>query len=118
MRYDAGPGLRSEADVRALTDFFRARRGAARAFRFRDPFDQSSAVDGGAPGPTDQRLGFGDGSRRQFALVKLYGAGEAVQERRIRLPVAGSVRVAVRSEERRVGKECGSTCRSLLWSYH
>src|SRR3546814_9260862 len=55
MRYDAGPGLRSEADVRALTDFFRARRGAARAFRFRDPFDQSSAVDGGAPGPTDQR---------------------------------------------------------------
>jgi len=95
MRYDAGPGLRSEADVRALADFFRARRGAARAFRFRDPFDHSSAADGGAPGPTDQRLGFGDGSRRQFALVKQYGADEAVQERSIRLPVAGSVRVAV-----------------------
>src|SRR3546814_1960832 len=95
MLYDAGPGLGSEADVRTLTDFFRARRGAARAFRFRDPFDHGSAADGGAPGAADQRLGHGDGSRRQFALVKQYGDGGAVQERRIRLPVAGSVRVAV-----------------------
>lgn len=57
MRYDAGPGIRSEADVRTLTDFFRARRGAARAFRFRDPFDHGSAVDGGLPGAADQWLG-------------------------------------------------------------
>src|SRR3546814_13825740 len=48
MRYDAGPGLRSEADVRTLTDFFRARRGAARAFRLCDPFAPGSARDGGA----------------------------------------------------------------------
>lgn len=95
MRYDAGPGVRSEGDVRALADFFRARRGAARAFRFRDPFDYSSAADGGLPGHGDQLLGVGDGSRRQFALVKRYGAGEAMQVRSIRLPVAGSVRVSV-----------------------
>ncbi|MCW0200025.1 DUF2460 domain-containing protein [Sphingopyxis sp.] len=95
MRYDAGPGVRSEADVRTLADFFRARRGAARGFRFRDPFDQGSAADGGLPGAADQLLGIGDGSQRQFALVKHYGAGDAVQERRIRLPVAGSVRVSV-----------------------
>lgn len=95
MRYDAGPGVRSEADVRALADFFRARRGAARAFRFRDPFDHGSAADGGLPAADDQMLGVGDGSRRQFALVKRYGTGDAVQVRAIRLPVAGSVRVAV-----------------------
>lgn len=95
MRYDAGPGVRSEADVRTLAGFFRARRGAARAFRFRDPFDQGSAADGGLPGAADQLLGVGDGSRRQFALVKHYGAGDAVQERRVRLPVEGSVRVSV-----------------------
>jgi uncharacterized protein (TIGR02217 family) len=95
MRYDAGPGVRSEADVRALADFFRARRGAARAFRFRDPFDHRSAADGGLPGARDQWLGVGDGSRRQFALVKRYGAGAAEQVRAIRLPVAGSVRVSV-----------------------
>lgn len=95
MCYDAGPGVRSESDVRTLAAFFRARRGAARAFRFRDPFDQSSAADGGAPGVGDQFLGTGDGSRRRFALVKRYGAGAAVQERAIRLPVAGSVCVSV-----------------------
>ncbi|MDZ3830335.1 MAG: DUF2460 domain-containing protein [Sphingopyxis sp.] len=95
MRYDAGPGIRSEQDVRCLADFFRARRGAARAFRFRDPFDHGSAADGGPPGATDQWLGIGDGVRRQFALVKRYGSGDAVQQRAIRLPVAGSVRVSV-----------------------
>ncbi len=95
MRYDAGPGIRSEADVRLLADFFRARRGAARAFRFRDPFDGSSAADGGLPAAGDQMLGVGDGARRQFALVKRYGAGDAEQVRRVALPVEGSVRVSV-----------------------
>ncbi|HZG32438.1 MAG TPA: DUF2460 domain-containing protein, partial [Sphingopyxis sp.] len=95
MRYDAGPGIRAEADVRTLAEFFRARRGAARAFRFRDPFDHASAGDGGAPEPGDQLLGEGDGETRLFALVKHYGTGDAEQERAIRLPVAGSVRVAV-----------------------
>ncbi|WP_447750508.1 DUF2460 domain-containing protein [Sphingopyxis fribergensis] len=95
MRYDAGPGIRSEADVRTLAEFFRARRGAARAFRFRDPFDCSSAADGGLPAATDQMLGVGDGTRRQFALVKRYGAGGAEQVRSIRLPVEDSVRVSV-----------------------
>lgn len=95
MRYDAGPGIRSEADVRALVDFFRARRGAARAFRFRDPFDGSSAADGGPPTAADQMLGVGDGARRQFALVKRYGAGDSEQVRRVSLPVEGSVRVSV-----------------------
>ncbi|MGQ3064374.1 MAG: DUF2460 domain-containing protein [Sphingopyxis sp.] len=95
MRYDAGPGIRSEADVRALADFFRARRGAARAFRFRDPFDSSSAADGGLPTAVDQMLGVGDGARRQFALVKRYGAGDAEQVRSVRMPVEGSVRVSV-----------------------
>ena len=99
MRYDAGPGVRSESDVRTLAAFFRARRGAARAFRFRDPFDCGSAADGGPPGAGDQMLGTGDGSRRRFALVKRYGAGAAVQERAIRLPVAGSVRVSVNGVE-------------------
>ena len=95
MRFDAGPGIRSEDDVRMLTDFFRARRGAARAFRFRDPFDAGSSVDGRLPTAGDQMLGVGDGVRRQFALVKRYGAGDAEQVRNIRLPVEGSVRVSV-----------------------
>lgn len=95
MRYDAGPGIGSEADVRTLAEFFRARRGAARAFRFRDPFDSSSAGDGGLPAAGDQLLGLGDGAQRRFALVKRYGSGDAGQLRQIRLPVGDSVRVSV-----------------------
>ena len=89
-RYDVGPGVRSEADIRALLAFYRARMGPARGFRLRDPFDDCSNDDG-APGPVDQLIGTGDGERQAFALVKSYGE----VDRRITRPVAGSVRVAV-----------------------
>jgi uncharacterized protein (TIGR02217 family) len=91
LSFDAGPGVRSEADLGALIAFFRARRGAAQAFRFRDPFDDSSAEMTGLPGAGDQLLGTGDGVATAFPLVKDYD-GVA---RRITRPVPGSVRVAV-----------------------
>ena len=96
LRFDAGPGVRGEADLHALIAFFRARRGAAVAFRFEDPFDNSSSGMTGEPGPGDQPLGTGDGLRTEFALVKHYGG----QTRRITRPVAGSVRVSVGGVER------------------
>ena len=80
--YDVGPGLRSEADIALLLDFFRARMGPARAFRLRDPFDATM---------TDTVIGTGDGMTRRFALAKRYGD----TTRRIVRPVAGSVTVAV-----------------------
>ncbi|MES3153809.1 DUF2460 domain-containing protein [Sphingomonas faeni] len=80
--YDVGPGLRSEADIGVLLAFFRARMGAARGFRLRDPFDFDAVGEG---------LGVGDGVVRRFALVKSYGAAV----RRITRPVSGSVSVAV-----------------------
>ena len=80
--YDVGPGLRSEADIGVLLAFFRARMGAARGFRLRDPFDFDAV---------GEVVGVGDGVARRFALVKSYGA----MERRITRPVAGSVSVAV-----------------------
>jgi uncharacterized protein (TIGR02217 family) len=95
MRYDAGPGVRSEADIEMLLAFFRARRGAARAFRFRDPFDDSSNGMTGLPSAMDQVLGEGDGVATRFQLVKRYGEGDEALLRRITRPVAGSVVVAV-----------------------
>ncbi len=80
--YDVGPGLRSEADIGVLLAFFRARMGAARGFRLRDPFDFDAV---------GEVVGVGDGVVRRFALVKSYGAAA----RRITRPVAGSVSVAV-----------------------
>ncbi len=95
MRYDVGAGIRSEADVRALIDFFWARRGPATAFRFRDPLDFSSALAGGVPQSDDQSLGVGDGVTRDFALRKRYGDGPEAVMRAIALPVPGSVVVSV-----------------------
>ncbi|KQM53054.1 hypothetical protein ASE69_04500 [Sphingomonas sp. Leaf208] len=80
--YDVGPGLRSEADIGVLLAFFRARMGAARGFRLRDPFDFDAV---------GEVVGVGDGVLRRFALVKSYGA----MERRITRPVGGSVSVAL-----------------------
>ncbi len=103
MRFDAGPGLRSLADLALLAAFFRARRGAARGFRFADPLDATSAQGGGPPAAGDQYLGQGDGVRRDFPLVKHYGAPgsgggqgtHAAQRRRITHPRPASVVAAV-----------------------
>jgi uncharacterized protein (TIGR02217 family) len=95
LSFDAGPGVRSEADIATLIAFFRARRGAARGFRFADPYDDRSCGLGEAPGPLDQRLGVGDGVKAEFPLQRFYGPGEEAQVRRISRPVAGSIRVAV-----------------------
>ncbi|MGP1354754.1 MAG: DUF2460 domain-containing protein [Parasphingopyxis sp.] len=103
MRYDAGPGVRSEEDVGTLIAFFRARRGAARGFRFRDPFDHSSNGMTGTPDPGDQFLGTGDGQATHFALVKRYGDDPDQQVRAITYPVSGSIRVAVDGAEQASG---------------
>jgi uncharacterized protein (TIGR02217 family) len=103
LRFDAGAGVRSEADLAELIAFFRARRGAAKGFRFRDPFDFSSNGMTDEPGAADQLLGTGDGVRTDFALVKDYDG----QERRITRPVAGSARVSVDGIERVSGWTLG-----------
>lgn len=95
LRFDIGPGLRSEAELGTLIAFFRARRGAARGFRLRDPSDFSSNGMTGVPGAADQFLGVGDGLTASFPLVKRYGGGAEPQVRRITRPVAASVHVSV-----------------------
>ena len=100
LRFDAGPGIRGDAEVETLLAFFRARRGAAIGFRFRDPYDFSSNGMTGTPAATDQRIGTGDGATTAFPLVKAYGTGE---QRRITRPVAGSVTVAVGGIEQSTG---------------
>lgn len=94
-RWDAGPGVRSLDDLSVLTAFFEARRGQLHAFRFRDPADHASGMPSATISAGDQLLGLGDGLRTRFDLIKRYGDGENAYLRPIRLPVAGSVVVAV-----------------------
>ncbi len=93
--YDAGPGIRSEAELGVLLQFFRARRGAARGFRLADPFDFSSNGLTGNPSMTDQPIGAGDGLAASFPLVKLYGDGDEPQRRPITRPRGETVSVSV-----------------------
>ena len=94
LHFDVGPGIRSEAELGTLIAFFRARRGAARGFRLRDPFDFSSNGMTGAPTAADQLLGTGDGLTARFRLRKRY-AGPEPQVRWITRPRAESVLVSV-----------------------
>ncbi|NBC37696.1 TIGR02217 family protein [Novosphingobium sp. FSY-8] len=99
LRFDVGPGVRSDSDLATLIGFFRARRGAARGFRLKDPTDFSSHGMTGTPTANDQLLGVGDGIATSFALIKRYGestmAVEDMQRRRITRPRAASLLVSV-----------------------
>lgn len=95
LQFDVGPGIRSEAELGTLIAFFRARRGAARAFRLTDPFDFSSNAMVGTPTAQDQPIGTGDGVSATFRLVKSYGEGGEPQVRPITRPLAETVRVSV-----------------------
>jgi uncharacterized protein (TIGR02217 family) len=100
LRFDAGPGVRGDDEVETLLAFFRARRGAAIGFRFRDPYDFSSNGMSGSPTAADQQIGTGDGATARFLLTKSYSGGE---KRRITRPVAGSVRTAINGAEQVTG---------------
>jgi uncharacterized protein (TIGR02217 family) len=95
MSYDVAPGVRSEDELAELIQFFRARRGSAIAFRFSDPFDDSSNGMLGQPTPLDQPLAIGDGIRTRFSLVKSYGVGPDQQVRHITRPRPGSISAAI-----------------------
>lgn len=83
-RYNVAHGVKTQAQLAALIAFFRARKGRAYGFRFKDWTDYQAS---------EQSLGTGDGVRTVFALVKHYSSGTGSEARRIHKPVAGTVTV-------------------------
>src|SRR5262245_41241927 len=77
-------GVKTPDQLAALMRFFRAVRGRAVAFRFRDKADCQGLA---------QVLGTGDGAETDFQLVKTYAHGAESYQRTITKPVAGTVRV-------------------------
>lgn len=111
-RYNAGYGLRDRDDAKfaAVVQFFEERRGRLYGFRWRDRFDMSSApTPGVAVTSLDQHIGTGDGATTAFQLVKTYGANFAPYARKIRKPVAGSIRIAVDGVEAHAGWSVDTT---------
>ncbi|MFN7177789.1 MAG: DUF2460 domain-containing protein, partial [Thermaurantiacus sp.] len=70
--------------VAALIAFFRARRGRAYGFRFKDWTDYQALA---------QLIGQGDGATKTFQLVKTYASGGEVETRIITKPVPGTVKI-------------------------
>lgn len=83
-RYNVAHGVKTKAQLDALIAFFRARKGRAHGFRFKDWTDYQAI---------SETLGIGDGTRTQFQLIKSYTSGSAVETRTITKPVNGSTQV-------------------------
>jgi hypothetical protein len=73
-RWDVASGLKKQAQIDELIAFFRARRGKAYGFRFKDWTDYKA---------TGQLLGTGDDAQTQFQLVKHYPSGSVIEVRTI-----------------------------------
>lgn len=81
-RYNVASGVKTEAQWQALIAFFRARRGKAVGFRFKDWSDYQAI---------NQPLqSLGDDA---YQMVKRYVSGAVVSERVITKPVAGTVKL-------------------------
>ena len=83
----AQKGVFSKARIEEFVGFIQARGGAFRAFRFWDPSDFSTAQTSptGTPSSTDQLLGYGDGTKTEFDLVRVYAStsGDHPQRRAV-----------------------------------
>lgn len=83
-RYNVAHGVKTKAQLDALIAFFRARKGRAIGFRFKDWTDFQA---------TNEVLGTGDGARTQFQLIRQYVSGSGAETRRITKPVSGTVQI-------------------------
>ena len=83
-RYNVAHGVKTKAQLDTLVAFFRARKGRADGFRFKDWTDYQT---------TGQVIGTGDGATRTFQLVKSYISGSATEQRIITKPVAGTIKM-------------------------
>lgn len=93
-RYDFTFGPKIFADLKVFTDVWEAV-GFAHSFRFKDPYDYSTAASGAAIANNDVTLGTGDGAATTFQLVVPTTAGSLTHNRVIRAPVSGTVLVAL-----------------------
>lgn len=85
MRYDVAHAAKTQSELDDLMAFFRARRGRAEGFRFKDFSDYAASV---ASGLLDS--GIGDGYPT-FQLYKRYTTGAVTHDRKIVKPVSATV---------------------------
>ena len=85
-RYNVAHGVKTKPQLDALIAFFRARKGRAYGFRFKDWTDYQAS---------NEMIGTGNGTTTQFQLVKHYTSGSVTEARIIKKPVTGTVQIYV-----------------------
>lgn len=83
-RWDVASGLKKQTQLDTLIAFFRARKGRAHGFRFKDWTDYKAI---------GQSIGTGDGTNKTFQLSRTYLSGGSTDVRTITKPVAGTVKI-------------------------
>lgn len=83
-KWNVASGLKHQSQLDTLIAFFRARKGRAYGFRFKDWTDYKA---------TAQALGTGNGTITTFQLIRTYSSGGSTDVRTITKPVAGTVKV-------------------------
>lgn len=82
--FDVGYGISSLADLRAVRDFHKGRRGRARAFRFKDWMDFELDAE---------LIALGDTTETDFQIIKTYSPNSNPYVRRITRPITSTVEV-------------------------
>lgn len=93
-RWNIATGIKGKADIDSFISFFRARRGRAVGFRFKDWSDYQV---------TAGNIGTGDGAETDFQLRKQYDSGGVTVNRIIKKPVSGSLTVYLDGVEKTTG---------------
>lgn len=93
-RYNVAHGVKTQTQIDALIAFFRARKGRAYGFRFKDWADYQAI---------GQSLGTGDGAETDFQLVKHYTSGAVTETRGLTKPVVDSISIFVDAVEQEEG---------------
>lgn len=95
-KYNVAYAIKDHADVLRVMEFYLARHGPLRGFRFQDPYDHTTNADHrSAPAFTDVTIGTGDGTTKTFQLYKTYTSGPITRVRNITKPVVGSTVVGL-----------------------
>lgn len=84
MKFNVAYGVKTKEQMDKLLLFFRARRGRAIGFKYKDWSDFSAK---------NQLIGIGDGNTTKLQLKKIYKSGESEFIRIIEKPVSNSVEV-------------------------
>lgn len=84
--YEISHAIKSQAQMDILIAFFRARKGKAIGFRYKDWVDYKG---------NQQVIGYGDGEAFVFQLIKNYQNGDIIEKRLITKPVVNTVLVYI-----------------------